>query len=127
MLKKILLLCICLFMGLSIFMIAQDKATAYAADSVYGDIDGNGSVTVRDALLVLRHAVKQESLSDTQKKYADVNGDGKVDAVDALQIMEYRLCILADFKVNEPDPSGVIWIAGDSIAAPPTILPTQLP
>lgn len=113
MLKKLLLSMtfICLFLS-------APMVNAYAADAIYGDVDQNSEISLRDALKILLHVVKSEQLSDEQIKYADVNKDGRVDSVDALQIMEYYLGERADFKANEIIASGVVWIAGDSIAAP---------
>lgn len=118
MIKRILKAIICCFLIMCLFLSPVCNETVAADDGIYGDMDGNGSITIRDALAVLLYAAKQETLTEGQLQYADVNEDGQVDATDALQIMQYRLCILADFKANEVEPSGTIWIAGDSIAAP---------
>ncbi|MBO4879217.1 MAG: carbohydrate-binding domain-containing protein [Clostridia bacterium] len=56
-----------------------------------GDVDGNGTVNVTDALLALRHAMGVSVLTDEQVARGDVNGDGIVNATDAVLIM--RICL----------------------------------
>lgn len=118
MIGKLLKSILCSVLILGMLITPYTGNVVYAEEGIYGDIDGNAGITMRDALKVLYHVVKLEELTETQAKYADVNKDGNVDATDALQIMEYYLCILADFKANETIANGVIWVAGDSIAAP---------
>ena len=62
----------------------------------YGDVDLDGSVTARDAELVLKFVVNSYKLTPLQIEAADVNGtpnvlSGKsdVDSVDALKILRY--------------------------------------
>jgi len=47
----------------------------------------DGSVSVSDALMVLRFTMGLETLSDAQLELADFNGDGTVSTVDALDIL----------------------------------------
>ena len=54
-----------------------------------GDVDNNGKIQAVDALAVLRHVAKIETLDDTASLAADVDCDGKVKAVDALAILRY--------------------------------------
>ena len=56
-----------------------------------GDLDGNGKVTVYDALLTLQIAVGKREGSVQERQLADVNGDGHVTAEDALQILRYAI------------------------------------
>ncbi len=62
---------------------------ALGASSNPGDADLDGSVTVEDALLVLRASSKLDTLNAEQVKLADVTYDGKVNSVDALRILLY--------------------------------------
>ena len=52
-----------------------------------GDVNMDGSVSVSDALMVLRFTMGLETLSDAQLELADFNGDGTVSTVDALDIL----------------------------------------
>lgn len=67
------------------------EITVYQAveSNAKGDVDGDGSITVLDALKLLR-AIYDESLL-TQEEFlrADINGDGKLSAVEALRILQY--------------------------------------
>lgn len=54
-----------------------------------GDVDGDGVITLKDALLALRAVAQLGTLTDEQKIRADVNGNGAVDIGDVLRIMQY--------------------------------------
>lgn len=94
------------------------SATVLAGSIMYGDIDSNGKITLRDALKLLKAEEQKETLSEEQQAAADVNADGVVGRTDMEQVFQYVIGNLADFKANQPKASGVVWIAGDSISAP---------
>ncbi|MGN0634101.1 MAG: cadherin-like beta sandwich domain-containing protein [Oscillospiraceae bacterium] len=54
-----------------------------------GDVNGDGSIDVRDALSVLNFAAGKTTLKASEKKRADVDGSGSVDVLDAVKIMQY--------------------------------------
>lgn len=54
-----------------------------------GDVDGDKSITVVDALTVLKYNAGSIDLTAEQKKRADVDSNGKADVVDALIILKY--------------------------------------
>ncbi len=54
-----------------------------------GDVDGDGVITLKDALLALRAVAQLGTLTDEQKIRADVNSNGAVDIGDVLRIMQY--------------------------------------
>ena len=54
-----------------------------------GDADGDGALTISDAVLVLRMSM---NLLDTEN-YADVNGNGSVDVSDAIMILRFAMGI----------------------------------
>ena len=62
-----------------------------------GDVDNNGKIQAVDALAVLRHVAKIETLDDPASLAADVDCDGKVKAVDALAILRYVAKIIDHF------------------------------
>ena len=62
-----------------------------------GDVDNNGKIQAVDALAVLRHVAKIETLDDTASLAADVDCDGKVKAVDALASLRYVAKIIDHF------------------------------
>lgn len=55
---------------------------------ILGDVNGDGEVTARDALMVMRAVNGKVNLTETQKKAADVVADGEITARDALLIQK---------------------------------------
>jgi DNA/RNA endonuclease G (NUC1) len=71
---------------------AAQAAPAPASLAIRGDVNGDGQVTVLDALAVLSYAVGRPLPDDYQlMPNADANGDGQVTALDALVIAGYAL------------------------------------
>ncbi len=58
------------------------------SDAVYGDVNGDGEVTVADALMVLQHSVGKITLDETVLKNADVDGEEGIAVTDALAILQ---------------------------------------
>lgn len=54
-----------------------------------GDVDGDGAVTVMDALLALQATAGKVELTEPQQTAADVDGTAGVSAADALMILQY--------------------------------------
>jgi len=54
-----------------------------------GDVDGNGIIEVRDALMLLQAANDLLNLTPEQFLRADLNGDGELLATEALRILQY--------------------------------------
>ena len=65
---------------------------------ILGDADLNGSVTVADAVLALRHATGLHELTGRALEQADVDVDGSVTVVDALAILRYALGLINNFN-----------------------------
>ena len=53
-----------------------------------GDVDGNGVVNSKDALLVLQFIVNLKTPTDLQKCSADVTGDGEIKVNDVIKILQ---------------------------------------
>ncbi len=64
---------------------------ALSGGALPGDVDGSGSVTISDALAILRHSMGTELLEGDALESADVNGDGSVLTYDALLAMRIAL------------------------------------
>jgi len=62
-----------------------------SADSLLGlgDVDGNGTVTVKDALMLMQCLNGELLLSDDAFKRADLDGSGKLSSAEALRILQY--------------------------------------
>jgi len=67
----------------------------------FGDVNGDGRITVRDATITLRAAAGLETLTPEQKYVADVNGDGKVSVADATLILRYAVGLIKKFPVED--------------------------
>jgi hypothetical protein len=68
-------------------VVTKDFALEPDASIVSGDIDGDGVVSLKDAVMVLQILVGRQSAA-TVGKEADVNGDGKIGLEDAIYILQ---------------------------------------
>ena len=91
--------------GLEYYIVASDgvntvsKGTADAPYTVVikdassisriGDVDGSGSVTTKDALMLMQCLNGDLLLEDDAFKRADLNGDGQLSSAEALRILQY--------------------------------------
>ncbi len=71
------------------------------SDVVYGNIDGDESITTADARIALRFAVGLEDLTAEQQKAADVNLDDDVTPADARLILRYCVSLESALPVVE--------------------------
>lgn len=89
-----------------IFVSTTDEALEKVASFKYGtkppytlgDVNNDGSIDPKDAVLVLRHAAALITLSGDQLKAADVNGDNTVDPKDAVKILRYAAKLITSFE-----------------------------
>ncbi|MFQ8837399.1 MAG: dockerin type I repeat-containing protein [Oscillospiraceae bacterium] len=90
----------------NIYISTTDKALKKVAsfkygtkpERVLGDVTGEGTINVSDALLALKIAVGSiESPTDAQKVAADVNLDGNVNVSDALLILKFVVGSITSF------------------------------
>ncbi len=61
--------------------------------TIPGDVDGDGSVAIADAILTLRHSMGIVTLTEEQAAIADMDGDGIVSAADAIVILRQAMGI----------------------------------
>ena len=87
--KKILSLILCVALSLGAVAVP-----ALAASSLPGDVDGDNTVTTKDARLALRAAVGLDTLSAEKTAAADVTGDGKVETDDARVILRVAVGLM---------------------------------
>jgi hypothetical protein len=57
--------------------------------SSLGDVDGDGVITTKDALMLLQAANDMLNLTEEQFMRADLNGDGELSAMEAMRILQY--------------------------------------
>lgn len=70
-------------------------------DVKYGDVDGDGTVTVDDALTVCQFVLRNITLTDAQQRAADVDGDNSITVDDALTICQYVLHNITEFPAEK--------------------------
>ena len=70
-------------------------------DVTYGDVNGDNTIDVSDALLICQIYLGNVAPTDTQNAAADVNGDGAVDVSDALMICQYYLGNITEFPAGK--------------------------
>ncbi len=68
--------------------------------NLYGDTNGDGSITAEDALIVLKHVVKLTTLADSAYAAAEVNGDDQITAEDALYILKKVVKLIDMFPIE---------------------------
>lgn len=56
---------------------------------LYGDVDLDGEITVKDATVIQKYAIDKVTLNDIQQKASDVNNDGLINVKDATIIQKY--------------------------------------
>lgn len=70
---------------------------------LYGDLDESGTVTLTDARLALRLALRiisPSSFTESQLYYGDVNGDGEITTEDASEILQRALRLIPAFSAE---------------------------
>ncbi len=91
--------------ALSANLCGTDGRTADGSEGfVYlGDIDNSGSVTVSDAIMVLRHVVALRTLSEGEERQrGDVNLDGIISVSDAISILRKVVGLIDTFALQDP-------------------------
>lgn len=73
-----------------------------ATDYIYGDIDNNKIINVKDATYIQKYLASSASLTDIQKALADVNSDNKITIIDATLIQKYIAQLQSDSRVGQP-------------------------
>lgn len=74
---------------ITVFLLIISVISVNAVSYKKGDVDGNGSITVKDASLVQRFIIGLDFLNDEQYNCADVDNNGRVNLVDASRIQRY--------------------------------------
>lgn len=75
----------------NIVKITNNNKTETLKIVVYGDVNGDGNVTVVDLLKVQKHILNTENLSDSYKEAADANKDHNITVVDLLAVQKQVL------------------------------------
>ena len=78
-----------------------DAEEALSEDIILGDVDGDGEITITDALLIQRYDLEMVTLNAAQLKAADVDGDGDVTILDVSWIQRYIAEIPVQYPIGE--------------------------
>ena len=90
--------------SLAAVMVGSAALSAGAANLVYGDINGDGTINAVDALATLNYSIGKIQFTGDTLKAADVSGDGTVNAVDALMILNYSVGKIDTFPAEKKTP-----------------------
>ena len=102
-------------------------ATEPSGNAVYGEVNGDGDITIVDATLVQKHVAQLETLSADKQILADVNGDNTISVVDATLIQKYVV------RLEDWGRTGDVYQAEQpttpepTTAEPTTVKPTVQP
>ncbi len=75
--------------------------TEEGTDILYGDVNGDDKVNIKDANLIVNFFYENVTFSEEQKKAADVNGDCKINIKDANLIISYFYENILEFPVQK--------------------------
>jgi hypothetical protein len=80
----------------------QDMAFYFptSPNQLLGDVNADGHIDSRDAILTLRSIVQLEALTKDQITSADVNGDGTIDSRDAILILQRIVALIDRFPLE---------------------------
>lgn len=102
-------------------------ATEPSGNAVYGDVNGDGDITVVDATLVQKHVVQLETLSADKQILADVNGDNTISVVDATLIQKYIVQLKDWGRTGDVYQAEQPTTPEPTPAEPTTVKPTAQP
>ena len=72
------------------YILAVDTITTPDPDStVFGDLNGDGKVTMADVIRLARGAAGYATLTEQEQKAGDVNRDGKITMADVIRVARY--------------------------------------
>lgn len=102
-------------------------ATEPSGNAVYGDVNGDGDITVVDATLVQKHVVQLETLSADKQILADVNEDNTISVVDATLIQKYIVQLEDWGRTGDVYQAEQPTTPEPTSAEPTTVKPTAQP
>ena len=102
-------------------------ATEPSGNAVYGELNGDGDITVVDATLVQKHVVQLETLSADKQILADVNGDNTISVVDATLIQKYVVQLKDWGRTGDVYQAEQPTTPEPTTAEPTTVKPTAQP
>ena len=71
------------------------------ATVIFGDVNGDGVVNIKDAILTYACVNRKTTFTEDQLRAADVNGDGTVNIKDAILVYAYVNRKISTFPIEE--------------------------
>lgn len=102
-------------------------ATEPSGNAVYGEVNGDGDITIVDATLVQKHVAQLETLSADKQILADVNGDNTISVVDATLIQKYIVQLKDWGRTGDVYQAEQPTTPEPTTAEPTTVKPTAQP
>ena len=102
-------------------------ATEPSGNAVYGELNGDGDITVVDATLIQKHVVQLETLSADKQILADVNEDNTISVVDATLIQKYIVQLKDWGRTGDVYQAEQPTTPEPTSAEPTTVKPTAQP
>lgn len=113
---------------------ATQPVTEPSGNAIYGDVNGDGIISVVDATLVQKHIVNLEVLAPDKQILADVNSDNSITVMDATLIQKYIVNLEGSGRTGEvyqpeqpttaAQPTTQVTTAQPTTAQPTTAQPT---
>lgn len=101
--------------------------TEPSGNAVYGEVNGDGDITIVDATLVQKHVAQLETLSVDKQILADVNGDNTISVVDATLIQKYIVQLKDWGRTGDVYQAEQPTTPEPTTAEPTTVKPTAQP
>lgn len=101
--------------------------TEPSGNAVYGEVSGDGDITIVDATLVQKHVAQLETLSADKQILADVNGDNTISVVDATLIQKYIVQLKDWGRTGDVYQAEQPTTPEPTTAEPTTVKPTAQP
>lgn len=70
--------------------------------ALYGDVDGDGQVTIMDTTMIQKHYVGLDTIPSSKISIADVDSNGEITVVDATEIQKYLAGINTYDIIGQP-------------------------
>lgn len=110
-LMSVLLILIIGLMGVSVFGVFAESEYTQPEKFIYGDVDMDGVVTVKDATVIQKGVADITYVTAVQRYLADPVGDG-LNVKDATAIQKY----LADYEVDLPVGEEIVMASQDEFS-----------